>query len=148
MLYYSAMFLGGRRIITAFPTCQISRNILSTLATKSSNSNLAQLRKVTGHPFAFCREALAACDGDFSRALVWLQEEATKRGLAKVEKLKHRPMSEGLLGMLSSSQCVAVVEVNCETDFVARTQNFQSLVASATESLFKNLMNVRPKFNL
>ncbi|VDM35866.1 unnamed protein product [Hydatigera taeniaeformis] len=99
------------------------------------------MRKVTGHPFVLCREALAACNGDYSRALAWLKEEAAKRGLAKAEKLKSRPMSQGLLGMIYKPSCVAVVEINCETDFVARNEHFQSLVASSTESLFKHLLS-------
>lgn len=145
---YSAMLSRTRRLISTSSFSSIFRNIILSFSSKSSTSNLAQLRKVTGQPFGFCREALAACDGDYSRALAWLQEEASKRGLAKVEKLKHRPMSEGLLGMISSPRCVAVVEVNCETDFVARNQNFHSLVASTTESLFKSLMSVIPEFRL
>ncbi|KAL5970990.1 Elongation factor Ts mitochondrial [Taenia solium] len=117
------------------------QNILSNFSMRTSSSTLAQLRKATGHPFALCREALAACKGDYSQALAWLQEEAAKRGLAKAEKLKSRPMSQGLLGMISKPSCVAVVEINCETDFVARNQNFQSLVAFSTESLFKSLLS-------
>lgn len=125
-------------------------NLLETLslmksaafATKPAASSLAKLRKVTGHPFGFCREALAACDGDYNRAFAWLQEEATKRGMAKAEKLKSRPMSQGLLGLLTSPRCVAAVEVNCETDFVARNKDFQCLVASTTESLLKHLSSV------
>ncbi|VDD75541.1 unnamed protein product [Mesocestoides corti] len=123
------------------PANYVFQCLNSKFATKSSSSNLSKLRKVTGHPFGFCREALAACDGDYERALGWLQEEATKRGMAKAEKLKSRPMSQGLIGMISTSRCVAAVEVNCETDFVARNQEFQSLVASTTESLFKNLLS-------
>ncbi|KAH9284816.1 Elongation factor Ts, mitochondrial [Echinococcus granulosus] len=119
----------------------IFRNILSSFSMKSSSSNLAQLRKATGHPFVLCREALAACNGDYSRALAWLQKEAAKRGLAKAEKLKSRPMSQGLLGMISTSRCVSVVEINCETDFVVRNQHFQTLVAFSTESVFKELLS-------
>lgn len=126
----------------------VLRNILSSFSMKTSSSSLAQLRKATGHPFALCREALAACKGDYSQALTWLQEEAAKRGLAKAEKLKSRPMSQGLLGMISKPSCVAVVEINCETDFVARNQNFQSLVAFTTESLFKSLLSVRFAFSV
>ncbi|VDL97433.1 unnamed protein product [Schistocephalus solidus] len=109
-------------------------------STTSTGSTLAKLRKMTGHPFNFCREALTACDGDYERAIQWLQKEASKRGLAKAEKLRSRPMSQGLLGLLCSSKCVAAVEVNCETDFVARNQEFQSLVASVTESFHKFLL--------
>ncbi|KAM7535257.1 hypothetical protein Aperf_G00000101789 [Anoplocephala perfoliata] len=119
---------------------QIIKDIFSHFATKSASSSLARLRKITGHPFGFCREALAACDGDYNRALAWLEKEATNRGMAKAERLKSRPMSQGLLGMISSPRCVVAVEVNCETDFVARNQEFQSLVASSTESLFRHLL--------
>ncbi|VDO00195.1 unnamed protein product [Rodentolepis nana] len=121
---------------------QICKMIGFSFASKSasSSSSLAQLRKATGHPFGFCREALSVCDGDYNRAFAWLQNEATKRGMAKAEKLKSRPMTQGLLGMISSPRCVAVVEVNCETDFVARNQDFQSLVASSAESLFEHLL--------
>ncbi|VDL23709.1 unnamed protein product [Hymenolepis diminuta] len=124
------------RLLSSF---QISKVVGSNYSSKSgsSSSSLAQLRKATGHPFVFCREALAVCNGDYDRALAWLQNEATKRGMTKAEKLKLRPMSQGLLGMIASTRCVAVVEVNCETDFVARNQDFQYLVASSTESLFK-----------
>ncbi|KAL5108811.1 Elongation factor Ts mitochondrial [Taenia crassiceps] len=138
------MFPRSQALVLSAGSSSFFRSIFSSFSVKSSSS-LAQLRKATGHPFALCREALAACKGDYSQALAWLQKEGAKRGIAKAEKLKSRPMSQGLLGMISKPNCVAVVEINCETDFVARNQNFQSFVAFATESLFKGLSSGRWK---
>jgi elongation factor Ts len=95
---------------------------------------LSQLRKSTGFSFVNCRQALEKFDNDLKQAEAWLKERAQKEGWAKASKLQSRPMSQGLVGVAVQDKAAAIVEVNCETDFVARNskfQNFVSVVANA-----------------
>lgn len=62
-----------------------------------------------------------------------MREEAKKEGWAKASKLQGRPMSQGLVGLVRDSQSATLVEMNCETDFVAKNENFQGLVARVTD---------------
>src|SRR3972149_2978454 len=72
-----------------------------------------------------CKRALEASDGDLERALHYLAE----RGIATAEKKANRVTAQGLLDCyIHAGRIGAIVEVNCETDFVARTPVFQTLV--------------------
>jgi elongation factor Ts len=83
-----------------------------------------QLRDQTGAGMMDCKAALTATDGDFEAAVDWLR----KKGLAAAAKKAGRVASQGLVGVAVSGRRGAVVEVNSETDFVARNQDFQTLV--------------------
>ncbi len=85
-----------------------------------------QLRDLTGAGMMECKKALVEAGGDFEQAQVILR----KRGLATAAKKASRSAREGLIGLhLSPGDGLAVlVEVNCETDFVAKTDDFQKLV--------------------
>jgi elongation factor Ts len=85
-----------------------------------------QLRELTGAGMMECKKALVEANGDFNEAQVILR----KRGLATAAKKASRSAREGLIGLhLSPAADLAVlVEVNCETDFVAKTEDFQKLV--------------------
>ncbi|XP_051499689.1 elongation factor Ts, mitochondrial isoform X1 [Apus apus] len=89
---------------------------------------LLELRRRTGLPFVQCREALQRCGGDRGKAEAWLQDQAQQRGWARASILRGRPTPQGLVGLLREGTAAAMVEVNCETDFVARTGEFQQLV--------------------
>jgi len=83
------------------------------------------LRQLTGAGVLDCRKTLEAANGDFHRAVEMLRE----KGLAAAAKKATREAKEGLVGhyIHTGSKVAALVEVNCETDFVARTDEFQQL---------------------
>ncbi len=85
-----------------------------------------QLRDKTGAPFGECKKALEEAKGDLSQAEVVLR----KRGVASAEKKAGRTTAEGSVGSYihAGGKIGVLVEVNCESDFVARTDDFKELV--------------------
>jgi elongation factor Ts len=83
------------------------------------------LREATGVGMMDCKAALAATSGDMDAAVDWLRA----KGLAKAAKKSTRVAAEGLVGLSMAGTSGAVVEVNSETDFVARNEKFQAMVA-------------------
>ncbi|XP_054662891.1 elongation factor Ts, mitochondrial [Grus americana] len=92
---------------------------------------LLELRRRTGLPFVQCREALRRCGGELGQAEAWLQEQAQRQGWSKATQVRGRRTREGLVGLLREGPAAVMVEVNCETDFVARNAEFQRLVEQA-----------------
>ena len=82
-----------------------------------------QLRERTGAGFMDCKEALSACDGDLNNAVDYLR----KKGLATAQKRAGRMMSEGIIQpyIHTGGKLGVLVEINCETDFVAKTEDFR-----------------------
>lgn len=87
------------------------------------------LREKSGAGMMDCKKALAETDGDIEGAIDWLR----KKGLAAAAKKAGRVAAEGLVGVAVSGTSAAVVEVNSETDFVARNEIFQGYVAKVAE---------------
>jgi elongation factor Ts len=87
------------------------------------------LRDKTGAGMMDCKTALTETNADFELAVDWLR----KKGLAKAAKKAGRTAAEGLIGIATQTDCGAVVEVNSETDFVARGGEFQNYVRKAAE---------------
>jgi len=83
------------------------------------------LRETTGVGMMDCKAALAATNGDMEAAVDWLRA----KGLAKAAKKSTRVAAEGLVGIAVNGTTGAAVEVNSETDFVARNEKFQAMVA-------------------
>ena len=83
-----------------------------------------ELRDKSGAGMMDCKNALTENGGDIEAAMDWLRS----KGIAKAEKKSGRVAAEGLIGMASAGNAAAVVEVNSETDFVARNEQFQDLV--------------------
>jgi elongation factor Ts len=85
-----------------------------------------RLREQTGAGIMDCKEALVEADGDFERA----RDILRAKGLASAQKRSGRQTSEGLVDSYihPGGRIGVLLEVNCETDFVARTEQFQSLV--------------------
>jgi elongation factor Ts len=85
-----------------------------------------ELRDRTGAGFMDCKKALTEADGDLDKAVVILRE----RGLAAAAKKSSRDAREGLVSSYihTGGRVGVLIEVNCETDFVARTDEFQKLV--------------------
>ncbi|KAM8977511.1 elongation factor Ts, mitochondrial [Pelodytes ibericus] len=94
----------------------------------SNKDLLVKLRKKTGYSFMNCKKALDKFNNDANQAETWLHEQAQKEGWNKASKLQGRKTMEGLVGLLKEGNTTVMVEVNCETDFVARNVKFQQLV--------------------
>lgn len=90
-----------------------------------SAAMVKDLREKTGAGMMDCKKALSESAGDFTKAEEWLR----KKGLSAAGKKAGRVAAEGLVGTYVHSGKIGVlVEVNCETDFVARNEDFQQLV--------------------
>jgi elongation factor Ts len=91
-----------------------------------SAEQVKQLRERTGAGFMDCKKALAEADGDLDKATTILRE----RGLAAAARKSSREAREGLISSYihTGGRVGVLIEVNCETDFVARTDEFQKLV--------------------
>jgi len=90
-----------------------------------SIEEIKRLRELTGVGITDAKQALQAADGDFDKAL----SEMRKKGLTKAEKRGEREARAGLIGSYVHDGRIGVlVEVNCETDFVAKTDEFKELV--------------------
>jgi elongation factor Ts len=87
------------------------------------------LREKTGVGMMDCKAALAANNGDMEASVDWLRA----KGLAKAAKKSTRVAAEGLVGVITTGTKGAAVEVNSETDFVARNEKFQAMVAEITK---------------
>jgi len=85
-----------------------------------------ELRDKTGAGVMDCKKALAEAAGDLERAVVWLRE----KGIAQAAKRSGRVASEGAVGSYihAGGKIGVLVELNCESDFVAKTQEFQGLL--------------------
>ena len=83
------------------------------------------LRERTGAGMMDCKKALIEAEGNMESAIDWLR----KKGLSAAAKKSGRVAAEGLIGVASAPNTAAMVEVNAETDFVARNETFQGFVA-------------------
>jgi elongation factor Ts len=92
-------------------------------------SLVKELRDKTGAGMMDCKRALSESEGDIEAAVDWLR----KKGLAAAAKKAGRVAAEGLIGVATADKAGAVVEINSETDFVARNQLFQDFVRAVTE---------------
>ncbi|HEY5039109.1 MAG TPA: translation elongation factor Ts [bacterium] len=82
------------------------------------------LREKTGAGMMDCKKALAETQGDFEKAVIWLRE----KGMSQVAKRSGRSANQGLIGSyVHGGKMGVLVEVNCETDFVAKTDELQGL---------------------
>ncbi|WP_462333072.1 translation elongation factor Ts [Schwartzia sp. (in: firmicutes)] len=97
-----------------------------------------ELREKTGAGMMDCKKALAETDGDQAKAIDYLRE----KGIAKAGKKADRVAAEGVVGAYVSADAKvgSVVEVNCETDFVANTDNFHAMV----DKIAKHIADTNP----
>ncbi|HEX5957137.1 MAG TPA: translation elongation factor Ts [Hyphomicrobiaceae bacterium] len=89
-----------------------------------SATMVKELRELTGAGMMDCKAALTETNGNMEEAVDWLR----KKGISKADKKAGRTAAEGLIGVDSGLREAVVVEVNSETDFVARNDQFQELV--------------------
>ena len=95
--------------------------------------DVMELRELTQAGMMDCKKALTECDGDFEKAKDYLRE----KGLAAAAKKAGRIAAEGIVGGFVDPKTGVgvIVEVNCETDFVAKTDNFKDFVAMVAEQV-------------
>ncbi len=92
-----------------------------------------ELREVSGAGMMDCKKALAENGGNLEQAVDWLR----KKGLAAAAKKAGRVAADGLVGVVAEGNQGALVEINCETDFVARNEQFQGFVAAVAKLALK-----------
>ena len=99
-------------------------------------SMVKELREMTGAGMMDCKKALSATDGDMDKAVEFLREN----GLAKAEKKAGRIAAEGIVAtnISADGKVAAIVEVNSETDFVAKNDTFQGFVADVAAQVAAN----------
>ena len=98
-------------------------------------AQVKELREMTGAGMMDCKKALVACDGDKDKAIDFLRE----KGLAAAAKKQGRIAAEGavLSFVTEDAKVGAIVEINCETDFVAKTDDFKAMVTKVAEIVAK-----------
>lgn len=96
-----------------------------------------ELREKTGAGMMDCKKALEACEADIEKAVDWLRE----KGIAKAAKKAGRIAAEGLSQVKVSGNRAALVEINSETDFVAKNEQFVELLSTVTDAI----LNGTPK---
>jgi elongation factor Ts len=94
-----------------------------------SAAQVKELREMTGAGMMDCKTALTETGGDMEAAVDWLRA----KGISKADKKAGRTAAEGLIGVAADATSGVVVEVNSETDFVARNDAFQEIVRNITE---------------
>jgi elongation factor Ts len=110
-----------------WPTTDDQRLIfMGTTTVNISAAQVKELREKTGAPMMDCKQALSEAKGDMEQAVVWLR----KKGVSVAAKKATRVTSEGSVASYihAGGKIGVLVEVNCETDYVARTEDFKELV--------------------
>ncbi len=99
-----------------------------------SASLVKELREKTGAGMLDCKKALEANDGDVTKSVDWLRE----KGISKAAKKADRIAAEGVASILIKDNKAAIVEVNSETDFVAKNEEFTSMVNTILETIINS----------
>ena len=99
-----------------------------------SASDVKDLREKTGAGMMDCKKALEACEGNMEKAIDWLRE----KGIAKAAKKESRIAAEGLCQIKEEGNTAVIVEVNSETDFVAKNKEFTDFVDYLVDVIMKN----------
>ena len=113
---------------------------MSTSTANISAAQVKELRERSGAPMMDCKHALTESKGDIEQALVWLR----KKGIATAAKKSARVTSEGSVASYihAGGKIGVLVEVNCESDFVARTDDFKELI----KDIAMHIAAADPKF--
>ena len=99
-----------------------------------SASDVKNLREKTGAGMLDCKKALEECSGDIDKAVDWLRE----KGIAKAAKKTDRIAAEGLASIFVNGNKALVLEVNSETDFVAKNEEFKNFVNTIGEAILNS----------
>ena len=97
-------------------------------------NDVKELREKTGAGMLDCKKALDATSGNMEEAISWLRE----KGISKALKKATRIAAEGLTEALCDGNVAAIIEVNCETDFVARNDEFKNLLSKVIKTLLNH----------
>lgn len=97
-------------------------------------SQVKELRERTGAGMMDCKKALTECDGDITKAIDWLRE----KGIAKAAKKESRIAAEGLSKVVACGNKACLVEINTETDFVAKNESFLKLLDTTVNVILEN----------
>ncbi len=108
-----------------------------------SASQVKELREMTGAGMLDCKKALDATNGDFDKAIDWLRE----KGISKAKKKEARVAAEGLTNIYTEGDTAVILEVNSETDFVAKNDNFKELIDTIGKCLIHNEVNTLEEAN-
>ncbi|EDQ91365.1 uncharacterized protein MONBRDRAFT_31583 [Monosiga brevicollis MX1] len=118
----------GNRMITVAEEEFKKHNVVTV-------AHVKKLREQTALPMKLCREALEASNDNVDAALQWLQDNEEARGQQALGKLAGRSTAQGRLAIAINEQAAAVLQLNCETDFVARNEAFGETSRLGAESL-------------
>ena len=105
---------------------------------KKNLENIKKLREITGVGFSDCKLAISENDGDIEKSIEYLR----KKGIAKASKKMSRVAAEGLVLLNENEGNISVIEINSETDFVAKNNDFISFCKEISEINFKNKSNL------
>lgn len=97
-------------------------------------SMVKELRETTGAGMMDCKKALSECDGSMEAAIDWLRE----KGFAKATKKNSRIAAEGLANIFVDGNKAVILEVNSETDFVSKNDEFKEMIETIGKSLLKS----------
>ena len=100
-------------------------------------SDVKELREKTQAGMLDCKKALEACEGDMDKAIDWLRE----KGISKAAKKEGRVAAEGVCQIITSGNEAVILEVNSETDFVAKNEEFTKFVDYVADLILKNNFN-------
>lgn len=105
--------------------------------------DVKNLREKTGAGMLDCKKALDETKGNIEEAINWLREKGISKALKKAERIA----AEGLSEAVSNDTNAVIVEVNCETDFVARNEEFKTLINTIANTLLNNDVNTMEEAN-
>ena len=108
------------------------------MTNKKNLENIKKLREITGVGFSDCKLAIAENNGDIEKSIEYLR----KKGIAKASKKMSRVAAEGLALLNEKDGNVSAIEINSETDFVAKNKDFISFCKEISEINFKNKSNL------
>ena len=106
-------------------------------------SDVKELREKTGAGMLDCKKALEATEGNMEKAIDWLREN----GIAKAAKKETRIAAEGLTLAKEDLNNATIIEINCETDFVAKNEEFKAMADNILTTLLKNDVNTMEEAN-
>lgn len=101
-------------------------------------NDVKALRDRTGSGMMDCKKALVACEGDMEQAIDWLR----KKGLASASKKAGRVAADGVIAISACDSCATLVEINAETDFVAKNDKFQAFAETVADLAHSDCMDL------
>jgi len=110
---------------------------------KFGPKDIKKLREMTDAGMMDCKEALKATDGDMEKAVEWLR----KKGLGAAAKKADKVAAEGVVAIKAEGNKAIMLEVNSQTDFVAKNEKFQNFVKEVLEHVFNNDFNSVEEIN-